>query len=270
MHRLTLIFCVFATAALAQVDVPAPPPPPPAPVDAELCRFAPTPDYLVRGNFLTSYDGSRRVPRWTLEKLTRESLAGDTSRDDQAFYRDPDVPEEFASEVRDYSGSMFDRGHCAAAANHRANERMMEATFTLANVMPQNPNLNRRAWAALEQQVRDLATAEGVRCCWVLTAPAWLSDEPQFVNGAYVSFLRVRTIGKHGVWVPTHCAKALLIERDDGSYQMHAWLLKNGEFTDVRLEKHACTTNAIERACGLNLWADLPDELEERLESSTP
>lgn len=265
MHRLTLTLCVFATAALAQVEVP--PPPVPLPVDADICRFAPTCDYLSRSNYLVSFDGSRRVPRWTLEKLTRESLAGDASRDQQTFYRDPETPDEFAPEPRDYAGSMFDRGHLAAAANHRASEEAMSATFTLANIMPQNPNLNRRAWAALEQHVRELATAEGVRCCWVVTAPAWLADDPQFVRGAYVSFLQIRTIGKHGVWVPTHCAKALLIEREDGTYQMRSWLMRNGETVDPRLEKHEVTANAIERACGINLWSDLPDELEERMES---
>lgn len=268
MHRLSLTLCLFATAALAQVDAPSPPPPPIVPVDAELCRFAPTADYLTRGDYLVSFDGSRRVPRWTLELLTRDSLAGTASRDEQTFYRDPETPDEFCPEPKDYAGSMFDRGHLAAAANHRSSDEAMAATFTLANVMPQDANLNRRAWRSLEEHVRELASADGVRRCWVVSAPAWLpADDPQFTRGSYVAFVHVRLIGRRMVWVPTHCAKAVLIERHDGSYQMFAWLMRNGETVDPRLEKHAVTTNRIERACGLNLWADLPNELEERLES---
>lgn len=37
----------------------------------------------------------------------------------------------------DYRGSGFDRGHLAAAANHKWSQKAMEDTFYLSNVAPQ-------------------------------------------------------------------------------------------------------------------------------------
>lgn len=44
----------------------------------------------------------------------------------------------------DYRGSGFDRGHLAAAANHKWSQKAMEDTFYLSNVAPQvNPHTHR-------------------------------------------------------------------------------------------------------------------------------
>lgn len=37
----------------------------------------------------------------------------------------------------DYKGSGFDRGHLAAAANHKWSQKAMDDTFYLSNVAPQ-------------------------------------------------------------------------------------------------------------------------------------
>lgn len=37
----------------------------------------------------------------------------------------------------DYRGSGFDRGHLAAAANHKWTQKAMDDTFYLSNVAPQ-------------------------------------------------------------------------------------------------------------------------------------
>lgn len=37
----------------------------------------------------------------------------------------------------DYKGSGFDRGHLAAAGNHKWSQKAMEDTFYLSNVAPQ-------------------------------------------------------------------------------------------------------------------------------------
>ena len=38
---------------------------------------------------------------------------------------------------QDFRGSGFDRGHLAAAANHKWSQKAMEDTFYLSNVAPQ-------------------------------------------------------------------------------------------------------------------------------------
>ena len=41
---------------------------------------------------------------------------------------------------QDYKGSGFDRGHLAAAANHKWSQKAMDDTFILSNVSPQVRN----------------------------------------------------------------------------------------------------------------------------------
>lgn len=41
------------------------------------------------------------------------------------------------SENRDYKGSGFDRGHMAAAGNHRLSQKDCHETFLLSNMAPQ-------------------------------------------------------------------------------------------------------------------------------------
>lgn len=238
------------------------------PADAELCRYAPEPGYMVKERYITRWDGSRRVPAWTLEKLTRDTLINSVGREGRSFYPDPEIPAEFNAALRDYTGSMHDRGHLAAAANHTYDDADMESTFTLANVMPMHPNVNRGVWRKLEEQTREEAQEEGVRCLYLLTAPAWIADDPQFVNGAYMSHIRVKTIGKHRVWVPTHLARATLAELEDGTYRMKAWIVPNKEVVDPDTEKHRATVNAFERAVGIDAFSVLPDDVENVLESN--
>lgn len=48
----------------------------------------------------------------------------------------------------DYRGSGFDRGHLAAAANHKWSQKAMEDTFYLSNVAPQVNKYTHR-WSLL-------------------------------------------------------------------------------------------------------------------------
>ena len=55
---------------------------------------------------------------------------------------------------KDYSGSGFDRGHMCPHSDRAANQDMSFATFVMTNIVPQAPNLNRKAWAQEEEYLR--------------------------------------------------------------------------------------------------------------------
>uniref|UniRef100_A0A665VA24 Si:dkey-243k1.3 n=2 Tax=Echeneis naucrates TaxID=173247 RepID=A0A665VA24_ECHNA len=54
----------------------------------------------------------------------------------------------------DYTHSGFDRGHLNPNGHHAVPSR--NATFTLTNVVPQNPKLNQNSWRIHESQLTDL------------------------------------------------------------------------------------------------------------------
>lgn len=232
----------------------------------DLTRFAPTADHRRVGEFLVSDDGRTKCPRWVLERVTAESLQGTADRDGLRFLRDPGIPSDLAADPADYRQSGYDLGHAAPAADHVQSAETLRATFTAANAMPQFPGLNRGPWARLEEHVRSLASAEGT-VVWIVTAPAWLPTGYHESNGAKTSFLRFTAIGQSRIWIPTHCAKAVLIARRDGSRECHAWLIPNQPTFEASWETFAVSTDQLERDVGLDLWAVLPDEEERRLEA---
>ena len=59
------------------------------------------------------------------------------SRSKMKFVEDQSFHAYHRSTNKDYSGSGYDRGHLAAAANHRNSESAMNQTFVLSNVSPQ-------------------------------------------------------------------------------------------------------------------------------------
>lgn len=77
------------------------------------------------------------------------------------------------SENSDYKHSGFDRGHLAAAGNHKTNQKHIEQTFFLSNMAPQvGKGFNRDSWNNLEKHVRKLTKIyKDVYCC---TGPLYL------------------------------------------------------------------------------------------------
>lgn len=233
------------------------------PRDPRLATLAPTQNYRVmgRGDWLLSYNGQTKCPAWTLERLDVESLAVNVTRKD-SFRGDELLPRYLRVTPANYLNTLRDMGHCACAANHRFSADEMRETFLLSNMMPQYPTVNRVVINHLEAALQTLV-GEGV-VVWVATGPAWM---PQAAGK-----LSVKTIGPAGVWEPTHVVKAILIERkhdgrDDLERECQAWVIDNVPNPDPSYDHYRRPTLVAQEAVGLDLWADLPDDEEARLEA---
>ena len=217
---------------------------------------SPSKDYVVREGYALSTSGHSM--RWVLEHLTADSFKGQASRDGDHFHPDPAQPECCRWTDSDYLHSGYDKGHGACADDMRFSQKAMDESFLFGNTMPQTPELNRGPLRILEANVQKIAKADGAEV-WCITGPAYLPDN----HGE----IRIKTIGKNAVWVPTHVWKAILVRLPPERFAMQAWLLPNtdkpGTYQDCQT-----TVREIEQATGLDLFDGLPDELEEKLETS--
>ena len=90
-----------------------------------------------RASYVLCYDPRTRGALWVVEQLRPEGLRGDGDRSSCDFHEDESVHAYHRATNADYRGSGFDRGHLAAAANHRWSQKAMDDTFYLSNVAPQ-------------------------------------------------------------------------------------------------------------------------------------
>jgi endonuclease G len=78
-----------------------------------------------------------------------------------SFYVEKELKSKDRISSTDYTNSGYDKGHMAPDAAFDWSEESLEAVYTLADIIPQAPQVNRRSWAKLERYVRTKAEELG-------------------------------------------------------------------------------------------------------------
>lgn len=137
--------------------------------------------------FAVLYSGESKTPIYTVEHLTRASiLAAQGIKRHDRFYPEARLPIAYRAQLEDYRGSGYDRGHMAPAGD-MPTESAKAQSFSLANMVPQDPELNQHAWNQIEQATRKYA----------LRAPG----DVYVFTGPFLE-ARKATVGTGRVWVP--------------------------------------------------------------------
>jgi endonuclease G len=170
---------------------------------------------LCMHSFGVLHSGLTRTPLWSAEHLTRGRIqqAHEQVRRN-AFHPEGGLPVTERAELKDYSRSGFDRGHMAPSGD-MPDEQSQHDSFTLANMVPQDPKNNRGIWEGIESAVRHLTEQRGE--LYVITGPLFVGSSVQQLNGR--------------VLVPTHIYKLVYDpKRSEGA----AYLVKNVDTKDVQ------------------------------------
>ncbi|CAH1175595.1 unnamed protein product [Phaedon cochleariae] len=206
-------------------------------------------------DYILSYDRRNRVAHWVFEHLTPENVKPNdqVDRTKCEFKPDESVHKLFRSDNSDYKKSGYDRGHLAAAGNHKSNQRHIEQTFYLTNMAPQvGKGFNRDAWNSLEKYVRKLTKVyRNVYCC---TGPLYL---PRKENDGK-TYVKYEVIGANHVAVPTHFYKVVVGETAEGHFEMESYVMPNQVIDEgTPLTSFQVPPESIERAAGLLFFDNL-------------
>ena len=179
--------------------------------------------------FAVMYSGVTRTPLWSAEHLLSDNVAAAQSLSRQnAFHAEANLPAGERAELKDYARSGFDRGHMAPNGDMPTREAQYNS-FTLANMVPQNPNNNRYIWEGIESAVRRLAKSDGE--LFVLSGPAFIGADLQQVGN---------------VLVPTHLFKVVYRPRTN---EAGAYFLKN----EATKEYMVVSVAQLEKTIGIDL-----------------
>ncbi|VDM70467.1 unnamed protein product, partial [Strongylus vulgaris] len=172
------------------------------------------------------------------------------------FRADSSIHKYFQSENTDYKGSGYDRGHLAAAGNHRRSQNSVDQTFLLSNMSPQvGRGFNRDKWNDLEKYARKVAKKS--LNTYILTGPLYLPRKADDGN----KYVRYKVIGANNVAVPTHFFKVILAETSPSNFEMECFVLPNEVLPDTaELSVFYVPLEMIERSAGFLIFDKLPSD----------
>lgn len=166
--------------------------------------------------FSVLHSSEMKSAAYSVQKMNQNTLqAAKKVPREGRFYEEARLPSSERAKLSDYQNSGFDRGHLSPAATMSTPEGMAQS-FSLANVAPQAPELNRALWKKVEHAVKHQA-ARSQDDVFVFTGPMYLDEEPQYAGG---------------VRVPSHFFKAVVcpstgygagwVMTNDGNNRMEA------------------------------------------------
>lgn len=149
----------------------------------------PTDLVIHKDGYSLGYRFEYRGAAWVSYILTKGSVGIDVARS-EGFYSEPEVPEQYRKKPSDFDNTGFDKGHLAPSAAIDFTVKSNLETFSMANVAPQDPKLNRQAWSKLEGLEREWTYTLGKMV--VYTGPIY-DKKPKLMNGIPIpaSFYKV-------------------------------------------------------------------------------
>lgn len=239
IHIICLLFFFHTSLAQSLADIH----------DLELPRLRKEHQLVRHLGYTLQYNEKHEQADWVAYVLTREETLGGFSRTND-FSPDPSVS-TYSANGEDYSGSGYDRGHLAPAADMAWSAQSMTESFYYSNMSPQVPSFNRGIWSRAEAFTRNAANEN--EKLFVITGPV-LEDG-------------LLQIGPNQVSVPRFYFKVLL-DVVEPEYKAIAFIIPNqaGEYD---LLHYAVSVDSVEAITGIDFFSALPDDWELKLEKET-
>lgn len=197
--------------------------------------------------FNVSFNADNRTPNWVAWELLRSETSGETGRYNK-FWQDEEL--DGCPTTRDYSNSGYDRGHLCPAADQKWSPEAMVDCFSLANIAPQDHSLNTGAWKTLENKERQWAERDSAIV--IVAGPIYEKSDT------------IR-IGQAGVRVPGAFFKVMIapyLDQPRGIAFVYPNMTAPGN-----MENYVMTIRDVEKLTGYDFFHNLPDELEEAVET---
>lgn len=198
--------------------------------------------------FTVSFNKDNKTPNYVSWELLANETDGDEARYNK-FWTDTDIISCPAH--ADYTYSGYDRGHMCPSADQKWNPQAMIDCFVMANICPQHPDLNQKAWLTLENKERQWAQRDS--CIMIIAGPIYSDSDKEKIGGAQVR-------------VPGAFFKVLLAPYLDKPRAI-AFVYPNMA-SPGNMENYAMSVDQLEQLTGYDFFSALPDDIEFAVEAS--
>lgn len=227
---------------------------------------------LSRIGYRTSYNNKTCNPNWVAWHLTKEHADGPYPRKGVPYYAEDgsvcgigvitnetfrngyivdleaEKPRQEHLDWREHP-SNIDHGHMCPAADCKWSKEVMNQSFLLTNMCPQNHNLNEGDWAMLEDRCRKWAIKYGD--IYIVAGPIFNNDIE-------------KTFGPNIVAIPDAFFKVVLCMQ--GTPKAIGFVFKN-DSSSQPMRNQVKTVDEIEEITGFDFFSSLPDSIENRIEA---
>lgn len=243
-----LCYCIYIASKQKMEASAAPAPMGCVPPASELMRVAShSPgEFIDYGYFSIDFNPEMHIPNWVAWELTRDKTSGEEPRG--KFQSDPSV--SGCSSTTDYTGSGYDRGHMAPAADMKWHPDAMRSCFYMTNICPQAHSLNGGTWKKLEEKCRIWAKADS---SIIIVCGPVLDPQPD------------EFIGANAVAVPQRFFKVICSPYANPPRAI-GFIMPNGKIAGG-LQAAAVSVDSVESATGLDFFSALPDSIENTIEA---
>ena len=201
--------------------------------------------------YTVSFNKKYRIPNWVAWELTYEQTLGSVSRDGRTFM--PDMNISNSPTHSDYTDSGYTRGHMCPAGDNKWDSQAYNESFYMTNVCPQKYELNSGKWKSLEDRCQN----------------TWSKNYGKIyiVCGPIIPRNNKRYIGNTKILIPNQFFKAILRETNINGkihYEAIGYIMTQKD--QLYMNKCFYTVNEIEALTGLDLFHNLDDRIEEKVE----
>lgn len=208
------------------------------------------------------YDESYEQAKWVAHIILPDVVKGNEGRTND-FRPDSKIKTGSATEADyflrvykpdstfTYDAFGYDRGHLAPSADFRYSKRALSESYLYSNMSPQVAELNRGRWAELEDAVRQYAIRNNTQV-YVVS------------GGVLKPGLKKIERGINKVSIPEYYFKVAL----DLTNQRAIGFMMPNKACEYPVMNYACSIDSVEAVTGINFFEKLPDDTEQKLESS--
>lgn len=107
------------------------------------------------------YDYKAKGARYVAYKLDGSKVNAVNIKKRSSFYTEKNLKKKYRSHTKDYTHTGYDRGHLANDASFDYNKKVVRKTYSMANIIPQAPQVNRKTWIKSEKLERSVASKLG-------------------------------------------------------------------------------------------------------------